>query len=168
MITIYKYTVLLTDKQTMSIRGLCKILSVVKQRVNVVLYALVDTHSENATDVRIRVYGTGSTRLSRKVLTYNMEFLATVPMSDDVHRGSRGPRTPPRRRGASSIVDREGTRHPCRPPGTAQSGLDRAAAYSARRNPSGGPAIVRGPCPALGNACRRWSARRRACSASNG
>ncbi|MDD5487265.1 MAG: hypothetical protein PHW65_06910 [Dehalococcoidales bacterium] len=56
---IYKYTLQIEDKQTLKLPEGSKILSVAEQNNSIVLYALVNTATENAEHVSVIIHGTG-------------------------------------------------------------------------------------------------------------
>jgi hypothetical protein len=59
MKSIYKFTLLIADQQTLTLPKGSRILSVTEQRGNIVLYSLVDTNAESTEDVLIIIHGTG-------------------------------------------------------------------------------------------------------------
>ena len=74
---IYKYTLELVDKQTIELPRKAEILSVLTQRDNVVLYALVDDGDVDPHDleaIEIRIVGTGHAFVDRDEYV----FLGTV------------------------------------------------------------------------------------------
>ena len=56
---IYKYTLQIEDKQTLKLPEGSKILSVAEQNNSIVLYALVNTDTENVERVSVIIHGTG-------------------------------------------------------------------------------------------------------------
>lgn len=56
---IYKYTLQIEYKQTLKLPEGSKILSVAEQNNSIVLYALVNTATENVEHVSILIHGTG-------------------------------------------------------------------------------------------------------------
>lgn len=59
MKSIYKFTLLIADQQTLTLPKGSKILSVTEQRGDIVLYALVDPTTENTEKALIIIHGTG-------------------------------------------------------------------------------------------------------------
>ena len=57
---IYKYPLIVIDSQCIYINGLLEILSVVVQRDQLVLYALVDTSSTKITYVDVKIVSAGN------------------------------------------------------------------------------------------------------------
>ena len=81
MEVIYKYTLSVTDEQTLTLPEGSKILSVLEQGNKIVLYALVDVNKANTRseeDYSIVIVGTGN--FINSVKTYT--FLGTVKLAD--------------------------------------------------------------------------------------
>lgn len=77
---VYKYPLQLTEAQTLKLPAGAKVLSVMNQREDIVLYALVDPErdAQNNWDIyRVYVSGTG------QVTEPDATFLGTVPISGD-------------------------------------------------------------------------------------
>ncbi len=59
MITIHKFALVVTDRQSLKIPGFIKVLSVVKQAEILVLYAVVNTLDEKEYRIDVGIVGTG-------------------------------------------------------------------------------------------------------------
>lgn len=76
MKTIYKYALLGTTSQNLTLPDGSKILSVKEQNDKIVLYALVDNQKPETENYSIIIYGTGQP--IDDVFEYGYEFLDTV------------------------------------------------------------------------------------------
>lgn len=76
---IYKYPLIITDKQTISLPKGSTILSVANQREQLVLYALIQDSTINTEEYKIRIIGTGHNIICN---VQAMTFAGTVLMDD--------------------------------------------------------------------------------------
>lgn len=79
MLTIYKYILEGRNDQTIEIEGLVQILSVMGQKDDIVLYALVDHSNFKMSDVDVSVFGTGHNIPDKMINPFgDRKFLGTV------------------------------------------------------------------------------------------
>lgn len=77
MRTIHKFVLAITDEQFVPIKGFVRMLSVLNQREQVVLYAEVDPDGPNV-NVSVQIFGTGHSLTVRRTTA---EFIGSVSMA---------------------------------------------------------------------------------------
>ena len=76
---IFKYSINITDRQIINVSAVSKILSVVNQQNNIVMYVEEDEEIVNRIIIDVQVVGTGNV-IDFDVNVY--DFIGTVPMYD--------------------------------------------------------------------------------------
>ncbi|MEK6881675.1 MAG: hypothetical protein AABY22_18795, partial [Nanoarchaeota archaeon] len=77
---IYKYQIPILNENEIEISGLIKVLSIVEQYENPVLYALVDKEDKKLSRIRVIILGTGHD--ARKLMDKEWKFISTLKFHD--------------------------------------------------------------------------------------